>query len=133
MILFHTADLFSPKYLLLKHVHGEHWSFPKGTVEAGESDWETAIRELEEETGITAFEKVPDFSVEIHYQFERDGTVIDKSVIYFLGQVADTTTLLSEEHTAFEWLPYDEARIRLTHENARLLLDKVNAYLQHES
>lgn len=132
MIIFHTADLFSPKYLLLKHFHGKHWSFPKGTVEAGESDWETAIRELAEETGITVFEKIPDFSVEIFYQFERDGAVLDKSVIYFLGKVEDTTTLLSEEHTDFEWLPYDQARIRLTHENARLLLDKANAYLKQQ-
>ena len=38
--------------LLIKHANGGHWSFPKGHVEAGETEVETAIREIREETGI---------------------------------------------------------------------------------
>ena len=39
--------------LLIKHVVGGHWSFPKGHVEAGESERQTALREVREETGLT--------------------------------------------------------------------------------
>ena len=38
--------------LLIKHVNSGHWSFPKGHVEAGETEVETALREIKEETGI---------------------------------------------------------------------------------
>ena len=39
--------------LLLKHRFGGHWSFPKGHVEEGETEVETALREVHEETGLT--------------------------------------------------------------------------------
>ena len=39
--------------LLIKHANGGHWSFPKGHVEEGETEVETATREIFEETGIS--------------------------------------------------------------------------------
>ena len=42
----------SPEILLIKH-NGGHWAFPKGHVEAGETEEETALREVQEETGLT--------------------------------------------------------------------------------
>ena len=39
--------------LLIKHANGGHWSFPKGHVEEGETEVETALREVHEETGLT--------------------------------------------------------------------------------
>ena len=53
--------------LLIKHVVGGHWSFPKGHVEPGETETETAIREIKEETGIdvelnTTFREVVSYS-----------------------------------------------------------------------
>ena len=41
--------------LLLKHRCGGHWSFPKGHMEAGETEMETALREIREETGLRVF------------------------------------------------------------------------------
>ena len=38
--------------LLIKHINSGHWSFPKGHVEFGETEPETAIREIMEETNI---------------------------------------------------------------------------------
>jgi len=38
--------------VLLRHRFGGHWSFPKGHVEAGESERQTALREVREETGL---------------------------------------------------------------------------------
>ena len=38
--------------LLIKNQNGGHWSFPKGHVEGTETEEETAVREIMEETGI---------------------------------------------------------------------------------
>ena len=38
--------------LLIRHEHGRHTSFPKGHVEAGETERQTAEREILEETGV---------------------------------------------------------------------------------
>ncbi|MBD3304395.1 NUDIX domain-containing protein, partial [Candidatus Woesearchaeota archaeon] len=40
------------KYLLVKHKEGGHWDFPKGHAEEGETEEETALREIYEETGL---------------------------------------------------------------------------------
>ena len=40
------------RYLLLHH-GGDYWNFPKGRQEKGESELDSALRELKEETGIT--------------------------------------------------------------------------------
>ena len=38
--------------LLIKHINGGHWAFPKGHVERGETEEQTALREIKEETGL---------------------------------------------------------------------------------
>ena len=38
--------------LLIKNKYTDCWSFPKGHVEPGENEYQTAIRETREETGI---------------------------------------------------------------------------------
>ena len=37
---------------MVKHRAGGHWAFPKGHVEKGETETETAVREVLEETGV---------------------------------------------------------------------------------
>ena len=39
--------------ILLRHRFGGHWSFPKGHVEQGENEQQTAMREVKEETGVS--------------------------------------------------------------------------------
>ncbi|NLV98242.1 MAG: NUDIX domain-containing protein [Clostridiaceae bacterium] len=68
------------RVLLVQH-SASHWSFPKGHVEKGESDYETAIREVREETGI---------DIEITSDFSRASTYSPypgarKTVVFFIG------------------------------------------------
>ena len=53
--------------VLLRHRFGGHWSFPKGHVEAGESERQTALREVREETGLSGIKLLDGFRAEIPY------------------------------------------------------------------
>ena len=65
----------SGKVLLLRHSsissRGGHWDFPKGHIEDGESEIQTALRELEEETGIAHTNVIDGFRDTINYIFSR--------------------------------------------------------------
>ena len=69
-------------YLLL-HYAGGHWDFPKGHVEAGESEEQTAKREIQEETGISSIEFLPGFHEAVSYLFRHStGEVAQKQVAF---------------------------------------------------
>lgn len=112
------------KYLLLKHANGGHWSFPKGHVEQGEKTREAAVRELAEETALGVVSFVSGFRWTSRYSFVRDGSRVEKRVIYFLGRVSQTGVKLSPEHLDYSWDDYEEGTDRLTYENDRQLLTK---------
>lgn len=112
------------EYLLLKHANGKHWSFPKGHIEEGEEPKEAALRELTEETNLELKKFVSGFSRETSYTFERKDRKVFKRVIYFLGFVSPERQVnLSPEHLEYIWLPYNDARKKLTYRDDRELLD----------
>lgn len=116
------------EYLILRHRPG-HWDFPKGHVEAGETEEETALREILEETGLKA-RLLPEFRETVQY-FVRGH--IPKEVVFFLGRpLAGEVTLQAEEIIEHRFLPYEEARRQLTFESNRKLLDKAQAFLEKD-
>lgn len=68
--------------LLLRHRHGGHWSFPKGHVEGEETETETALREIREETGLSVSLR-EGFRHTVEY-YPKPG--VRKQVVYFLGE-----------------------------------------------
>jgi len=120
-------------YLLL-HYSGGHWDFPKGHVEKGESEEQTALREIQEETGITALGFVEGFREEISYSFRHStGEMADKKVAFFLARTNEKQVRLSDEHIGFAWLPFEAAVKKATYENARMLLGKAEKKLSSAS
>jgi 8-oxo-dGTP pyrophosphatase MutT (NUDIX family) len=106
----------------------EHWEFPKGGVEEGERELDTALRELMEETGVTDVTILRGFREPIHYIYRRPEGLVSKQVVYFLGQVNDPRVVLREvEAKDYRWATYDEAKKLLRHANARSLLDRAHA------
>lgn len=119
------------EYLLLHYPSG-HWDFPKGHVEEGENENETAARELQEETGIPSIRFVDDFREVILYSYKKNGKPSRKLVIFFLGETRSQNVSLSHEHEDFIWLPYKEAFAKVTFDNAKNLLKKAEKSIQQE-
>jgi len=115
------------EYLLLHYPEG-HWDFPKGHVEKGETEVETALRELEEETGIKKVSVEKDFRETIHYFFTKNDALISKTVAFYLVVVGAQEVAISHEHKNFIWLPYKKAFNKITFKNAKEILEKANNF-----
>ncbi len=110
-------------FLLLRYGFG-HWGFAKGNIETGETEVEAAIREVAEETGITALRLIDDFRCEIEYFYRKMGATVHKRVTYFLAETAETDVKLSSEHEEYRWLTFYEALKQLSFSNDRKVLKK---------
>jgi len=117
------------KYLLL-HYEAGHWDFVKGNVEPNESEKETVIRELKEETGIGDGQFIEGFKEKIEYFYRRQGETVHKEVIFFLIETHTEKVEVSYEHVGFTWLYYQRAMEKLTFKNARDLLQKAQELLK---
>jgi 8-oxo-dGTP pyrophosphatase MutT (NUDIX family) len=109
----------------VKNLEGKiAWTFPKGHIEKGEKAAQTAVREVEEETGylcdVTApFEKV-------QYWFKREGRLIKKSVTWFLMKpVKKTGTHDPEEIIETRWATMDEAARLIAYKSDKQILEKL--------
>ena len=114
------------KYLIEEMLQG-HFALPKGHVEAGETELETASREIKEETNLdvtflTSFKETTSYS---------PAKNVCKDVIYFLAEANCPSTLKKqpEEVEELYWLNFDEAYERLTYNNDKSILENANEYL----
>lgn len=116
------------EFLILRYAAG-HWDFVKGNVETNESEVDTVLRELREETGIVASQTIDGFRERIEYYYRRHGETIRKEVVFYLIQTQGKKVQLSFEHIDFGWLEYQGASEKLTFKNARDVLKKAKAFL----
>jgi len=111
------------EYLVLRHRHGGHWAFPKGRIEEAECPFDAAVREVEEETGLSEIRPLPEVLATSVYRFERGGRSIEKTVTYYLAEVQAGSVVLSSEHTDARWLDGDAAKDTVTYEDGRRVLE----------
>lgn len=117
------------KFLLIKHVNGKHWAFPKGHVENNETKVETALREIKEETGLDV-ELDDNFCKMVSYNVNP---YILKDVFYFVARTkteANKVFLQKEEVSEYGWFDFYEAISVLTFENDKNVLIGANEYLK---
>ena len=125
VILRKNEDRFDYDVLLIKHTMG-HWGFPKGHVEGDETERETALREVKEETGYTV-------ALENDYRgissyLPQPGT--HKTVVYFAGVVVEGEPGSEDEGIErVEWIPYTESQAYLTYPSDVVILRDVRKYM----
>ncbi len=98
-------------FLLMKH--RDRWDLPKGHVDAGETDLRCALRELEEETGITEAQLEVDQEFLFEHRYRVNGKryrmgdqPVEKTLLIFLGRVAKRIEPALTEHPGFQWFDW---------------------------
>lgn len=126
-VILYRADS-GIKVLLIKNRSG-NWSFPKGHVERGENEFQTALREVREETSlVVTLEK--GFREESTYKIGRN---TEKLVVYFLA-FSDTLNVKVQyqEISAFSWVSVENAAEAISFENDRRVLEKALAFVAEQ-
>ena len=114
---------------LLLHYPSGHWDFVKGKMEKGESIRQTAIRETKEETGITDITFFENFEEWIEYNFQHQGELVNKKVVFFLAETKTSEVIISHEHLNYTWMEYSTAMEKTTFDNAKNVLTKAQISL----
>lgn len=111
---------------LVEHMRQGHTSLCKGHVEAGETEHDTARREIREETALTV-DFLDGFRETISYS-PFPGCM--KEVVFFLARTESTDTAPQPEEVAsLEWLPYEQALAALTYQDDRRILAAARQFL----
>lgn len=97
--------------LLVHRPKYDDWTFPKGKADEGETDEETAIREVEEETGLRC-----ELVRELPSTDYRDARGRPKRARYWLMRPLAGEFTPTAEIDRVDWLPPEEAEKRLSYE-----------------
>lgn len=88
-------------------LHGE-WSQIAGGIEEGERAWETALREMKEETQLAPERFYSADILEQFYEPDRNQIAIVPVFVAYVPEGTEPT--LNEEHSAWQWVSIDKAR-----------------------
>lgn len=116
------------QFLLLKHKNWEggvdHWSFCKGGPEPGETELQTAERELREETNLTLKKWLKGKDGELLsglMQYEAGKRKIPKTVRLYVGEVEGEVEIQAEEISESRWVNIDDVESLITYEQEKQL------------
>ncbi len=119
-VIFHRGRT-RVSLLLVKNNNGRYWSFPKGHIEKGETEKETAIREIKEETNLDV-KICGDFrEISEYCPFGK----VRKRVVFFLAQAFTENVKIQEsEIDSYIWVDIQQARKYCTYDNDLRIIDK---------
>lgn len=107
------------KILLLKRSTEAYWCHVAGRIEKDEAAWQTAVRELREETSIEA--KTLYSACYIDRFYEHQYNRINLVPVFVAYVDADVAIQLNHEHTAYCWCSLEEATARVDFPNMKEL------------
>ncbi len=120
------------RVLLIVHREGNHWGFPKGRPNPGETPLDSATRELKEETNLTIKELLHPTPFVEHYEFPRKRERICKTVHYFPAVVEGDLKLQEAEIRGSKWCSFADAIKQLSFKEARHILHEIMRLLKVE-
>ena len=109
------------------------WALPKGIIDAGERPEETALREVEEETGVEG--RLVTKLGDVRYVYTWAGERVFKVVSFYLvrystGRLGDIAPEMRLEVDEARWLPLDEAPKLLAYTGEREMAEKALAFIR---
>ena len=121
-------------FLLLKRAEDETypnvWQMVTGSIKKDEKAWETALREIKEETSLIPehFWVVP--TVNSFYNEHRDDVCM---VPVFLAEVPEeSNVIISDEHSEYKWVTKEEAKDLLAWPGQRNAVDIIYDYFLNQ-
>ncbi len=116
-------------YFLIEHMIQGHKAIPKGHMEGQETEEQTALREIREETNL-------EVALDTGFRYEEAYSPYEgvwKEVVYFVAEARSIDLKNQEaEVSSLEWLPWHAAVEAVTYPNTREALTKARAYLQEK-
>lgn len=123
-----TRDNDDLRYVIVQSKAG-FYGFPKGHVEDKESEQETALREVWEETGLE-ITLIPGFREEDRYTYCSDQKTTEKQIVYFLGECPKSVLIPQmEELISAQLMDYDSARAAFQFENLKRILAQAHDFI----
>lgn len=115
------------RFCVIRQTNGDY-GFPKGHMEQGETEQETALREVFEEVGLRVT-LIDGFREELCYPLtHRPGS--RKNVVYFLGEFSEQTPVCQPKEVLYAGLvSCEKAMDMLTFPDLQQILRKANAFL----
>ena len=118
------------KVLLVYEKGRNFWGFPKGHMEEGENEIQTALREVKEEVGL-------DVEIDESKRYSINYTIrdeIDKTSVFYIARPKQNKIEKQEnEIEEVKWCDFEEALNVLTFENWKEMLKKVMKDLEDKS
>ena len=117
------------RYVIIQS-KGGFYGFPKGHMEGTETEQETALREIWEETGLQV-DLLGGFRAEDAYPLLREGKPdVVKQVVYFLAEYRNQTPVAQDsELDAIHLMDFDTAMASLQFESSRRILLQAHIFL----
>ena len=121
--------VFNDKGQILFILRGGKWDLPKGGIEKNETMEQTAMREVEEETGVGELEILDKLSKTYHI-FKRNGKYRLKITSWYKMKTSYTGDLVAQSEEGIEkvvWMDQDQIALAMenSYENIRLLIDEL--------
>lgn len=123
-------DAAGARLYLIEEMRAGHFSIPKGHAESGESERQTAEREILEETGLSV---TLDASFRETISYEPYPGCLKEVVFFCAAARGGEIRLQEEEVRSVSWLAFEPALARLSFESDRGVLRLAHAHLERES